>query len=49
MHEDIDPETVKIDDISVEWSEIQDGVFMAKFDRATVQTCVANEPACMHA
>ena len=34
--EDIDPETVGLDGIEAVWSEIQNGVFMAKFDRAVV-------------
>lgn len=41
--EDIVTETVKIDDIPLAWSETQDDVFMAKFDRATVQGLV-NKP-----
>jgi len=35
--EDIDLATVKVDGISAEWSEIQNGVYMAKFDRAKVR------------
>jgi len=34
--EDINPEMVCLDGIPAVWSEIQDGVFMAKFDRAKV-------------
>lgn len=40
---DIVAEIVKIDDIPLVWSEIQDSVFMAKFDRAAVQG-LTNEP-----
>jgi len=41
---DIVLETVYLDGIPAEWSEIQNGVYMVKFDRATVQAAVANEP-----
>jgi len=42
--EDIVLETVYLDGIPAAWSEIQDGVYMAKFDRATVQAFLTNEP-----
>jgi len=42
--EDIVLETVKVNGISAAWSDIQNGVYMAKFDRATVQTYLTNEP-----
>ena len=42
--EDIVLETVYLDGISAAWSEIQNGVYMVKFDRATVQTSLTNEP-----
>lgn len=35
--EDIIPEEVYLDGITAVWSEIQNGVYMAKFDRAAVQ------------
>jgi N-acetylneuraminic acid mutarotase len=41
---DIVLETVKVDGISAAWSDIQNGMYMAKFDRATVQTYLTNEP-----
>jgi len=42
--EDIVLETVYLDGIPAVWSEIQDGVYMGKFDRATVQASLTNEP-----
>src|SRR3989304_5148936 len=42
--EDILLETVEVDGISAAWSDIQNSVYMAKFDRATVQTYLTNEP-----
>jgi len=42
--EDIVPDTVCLAGIPAAWSEIQDSVYMGKFDRATVQTSVADEP-----
>jgi len=42
--EDIVLETVEVEGIPAEWSEIQNGVYMAKFDRATVQSSLTNEP-----
>jgi len=42
--EDIVLETVYLDGIPAAWSEIQNGVYMVKFDRATVQTYLTNEP-----
>lgn len=42
--EDIVLETVYLDGILAAWSEIQDGMYMVKFDRATVQACLTNEP-----
>jgi len=42
--EDIIPDTVNLWGISAAWAETQDSVYMAKFDRATVQTAVTNEP-----
>jgi len=42
--EDIVLETVYLDGIPAAWSEIQDDVYMAKFDRATVQASLTNEP-----
>jgi Tol biopolymer transport system component len=42
--EDIVLETVCLDGIPAAWSEIQDGVYMIKFDRATVQASFTNEP-----
>ena len=42
--EDIVLETVAVDGISAEWSEIQDGGYMAKFDRASVQSALTSEP-----
>ena len=44
--EDIDSETVCLDEIPAVWSEIQDGVFMAKFDRATVRSILTDLPDC---
>jgi len=41
--DDIVPETVRIADNPLVWSEIQDGVFMAKFDRASVQAALTDE------
>jgi len=41
--EDVVLETVRLDGIAAEWSDIQDGVYMAKFDRAAVQG-LTNEP-----
>jgi len=41
--EDIVLETVYLDGIPAAWSEIQDGVYMVKFDRATVQASLTNE------
>ena len=38
--EDIDPDTVKLEKVALAWSEIQDGVFMAKFDRGEVQGAI---------
>ena len=37
MVENIDPDSVYLGEIKAAWSEIQDGVFMAKFDRSSVQ------------
>lgn len=42
--EDIVLETVEIEGISAAWSEIQNGVYMVKFDRAAVQAYLTNEP-----
>jgi len=42
--EDIVLETVYLDGIPAAWSEIQDRVYMVKFDRATVQASLTNEP-----
>ena len=42
--EDIVLATVKVDGLSALWSEIQNGVYMAKFDRAMVQASLTNEP-----
>lgn len=41
---DIDPDTVKIDDVPLAWSEIQNGAFIAKFDRASVQRTLTGLP-----
>ena len=38
--EDVDPATVKLEGVSASWYEIQDGVYMAKFDRAEVKTAI---------
>lgn len=42
--EDIVLETVEAEGIPAEWSDIQNGVYMAKFDRASVQASVSGEP-----
>jgi len=42
--EDIVLEKVHLNGISAVWSDIQNGVYMAKFDRALVQTSLTNEP-----
>lgn len=42
--EDIVLETVYLDGIPAAWSDIQNGVYMIKFDRATVQASATNEP-----
>jgi len=42
--EDIVLETVCLDGITAAWSDIQNGVYMVKFDRATVQASLTNEP-----
>jgi hypothetical protein len=41
---DIDSDTVKMDGIPAAWSEIQDNVFMAKFDRKLVQDLLTGLP-----
>ncbi len=41
---DIDSDTVKLDSIQADWSEIQSDVFMAKFDRELVQTLLTGLP-----
>jgi hypothetical protein len=35
---DIIQETLDMNGVSAEWSEIQDSAYMAKFDRATLQS-----------
>jgi Tol biopolymer transport system component len=42
--EDIVLETVYLDGVPAAWSEIQNGVYMTKFDRETLQTRLTNEP-----
>jgi len=41
---DIDFETIYLNGIKAAWSEIQNGVYMVKFDRAMVQSYLTNEP-----
>jgi len=40
----IDPSTVELEGVPAAWWEFQDNVFMAKFDRATVQGKLTSLP-----